>query len=135
MSCPVCAEHPSGWVRHDGYYGRHKEFIRWTSCSRQRHDLLTATQQTQRRRTRLSPLRHSLRSRLRNDSRVNPSGLECPYAGRDHTLLRGPVESKQYTSFDYGQELNDARVLASMGSVGDAYDNPSKPGSTELRRV
>ena len=67
-----------------------------------------------------------LRSRLRNDSRVNPSGLECPYAGRDHTLLRGPVESKQYTSFDYGQELNDARVLASMGSVGDAYDNPSK---------
>jgi putative transposase len=24
---------------------------------------------------------------------------------------------------DYGQELNDARVLASVGTVGDAYDN------------
>jgi putative transposase len=29
----------------------------------------------------------------------------------------------QYTSQDYQQELKDARVLASIGTVGDAYDN------------
>jgi putative transposase len=38
-------------------------------------------------------------------------------------VLRGPVEPKQYTSEDYQQELTDARVLASIGTVGDAYDN------------
>jgi len=37
--------------------------------------------------------------------------------------LRGPVESEQYVSEDYTQQLDDARVLASVGSVGDAYDN------------
>jgi transposase InsO family protein len=37
--------------------------------------------------------------------------------------LRGPVEPKQYTSGDYTQELTDAKVLASIGTVGDAYDN------------
>jgi putative transposase len=34
-----------------------------------------------------------------------------------------PVESAQYTSIDYTQTLTDHRVLASVGSVGDAYDN------------
>ena len=29
----------------------------------------------------------------------------------------------QYTSFDYTQTLDDHRVFASIGSVGDAYDN------------
>ena len=37
--------------------------------------------------------------------------------------LRRPVEPGQYTSFDYTQTLDDHRVLASIGSVGDAYDN------------
>jgi putative transposase len=37
--------------------------------------------------------------------------------------LRRPLESAQYTSFDYTQELTDHHVLASIGSVGDAYDN------------
>jgi putative transposase len=40
--------------------------------------------------------------------------------------LRRPVEPKQYTSFDYNQELDDYDVLASIGSIGsigDAYDN------------
>jgi hypothetical protein len=37
--------------------------------------------------------------------------------------LRRPVESGQYTSIDYTQELADHGVLASVGSVGDAYDN------------
>ncbi|MCA1700488.1 MAG: integrase core domain-containing protein, partial [Actinobacteria bacterium] len=37
--------------------------------------------------------------------------------------MRGPIESAQYTSIDYTQELTDHGVLASVGSVGDAYDN------------
>ena len=37
--------------------------------------------------------------------------------------MRRPIESAQYTSEDYTQQLDDAKVLASVGSVGDAYDN------------
>jgi putative transposase len=37
--------------------------------------------------------------------------------------LQRPVEPKQYTSIDYTQTLDDAGVLQSVGSVGDAYDN------------
>jgi hypothetical protein len=36
--------------------------------------------------------------------------------------LRRPVEFGQYTSVDYTQTLDDHQVLASIGSVGDAYD-------------
>ena len=35
-------------------------------------------------------------------------------------MLRRPIESTQYTSADYTQELTDHRVLGSIGSVGDA---------------
>jgi transposase InsO family protein len=38
-------------------------------------------------------------------------------------VLRRPLEFAQYTSFDYSQALDDHWVLASIGSVGDAYDN------------
>ena len=38
-------------------------------------------------------------------------------------MLRRPVEPGQYTSFDYTQVLDDHRLLQSVGSVGDAYDN------------
>ncbi len=38
-------------------------------------------------------------------------------------MLRRPVELAQYTSYDYAQTLDDHDVLASIGSVGDAYDN------------
>jgi hypothetical protein len=38
-------------------------------------------------------------------------------------VLQRPVESGQYTSIDYTQTLTDHGVLASVGSVGDAYDN------------
>ena len=38
-------------------------------------------------------------------------------------MLRRPVELGQYTSIDYTQTLADHRVLASVGSVGDAFDN------------
>jgi putative transposase len=37
--------------------------------------------------------------------------------------LRGPIEFTQYTSADYTQALTDHGVLASVGTVGDAYDN------------
>ena len=38
-------------------------------------------------------------------------------------MLRRPLESAQYTSHDFQQVLDDHHVLASIGSVGDAYDN------------
>ena len=38
-------------------------------------------------------------------------------------LLRRPVESGQYTSSAFTQLLDDHGVLASIGSVGDAYHN------------
>jgi putative transposase len=37
--------------------------------------------------------------------------------------LRRPLESAQYTSIDYTRTLADHGVFASVGSVGDAYDN------------
>ena len=37
--------------------------------------------------------------------------------------MRRPLESAQYTSHDFRQVLDDHGVLASIGSVGDAYDN------------
>jgi putative transposase len=38
-------------------------------------------------------------------------------------VLRGPLEPRQYTAEDYTQVLDDHLVLASVGSVGDCYDN------------
>jgi putative transposase len=38
-------------------------------------------------------------------------------------LVHHSDAGSQYTSFDYSQTLDDHRVLASIGSVGDAYDN------------
>lgn len=48
-------------------------------------------------------------------------GLRGP--GADVGLVHHSDRGSQYTSFDYTQELSDAGVLASVGSVGDAYDN------------
>jgi len=41
-------------------------------------------------------------------------------------LLRRPVESGQYTSFAFNQVLDDHGVLASIGTVGDAFDTQSR---------
>ena len=38
-------------------------------------------------------------------------------------MLRRPVESGQYTSIRYTTRLADAGAVASIGSVGDCYDN------------
>ena len=43
--------------------------------------------------------------------------------GADFELIHHTDQGSQYTSEDYEQELEDAKVLASMGTVGDAYDN------------
>ena len=43
--------------------------------------------------------------------------------GADFELVHHTDRGSQYTSADYTQELDDAGVLASVGSVGDAYDN------------
>ena len=37
--------------------------------------------------------------------------------------MRRPVESGQYTSWAFTQVLDDHGVLASIGSIGDAFDN------------
>jgi putative transposase len=44
-------------------------------------------------------------------------------AGADVELIHHSDRGSQYTSVDYTQTLADHRVLASVGSVGDAYDN------------
>ena len=43
--------------------------------------------------------------------------------GADVALVHHGDAGSQYTSFDYTQTLADHGVLASIGSVGDAYDN------------
>jgi len=43
--------------------------------------------------------------------------------GADVELVHHSDRGSQYTSADFTQELTDHRVLASVGSVGDAYDN------------
>lgn len=48
-------------------------------------------------------------------------GIRDP--GADLTLVHHSDRGSQYTSGDYTQTLQDHRVLASVGTVGDAYDN------------
>lgn len=68
-------------------------------------------------RTRLSPLRLAL-------------GLTCAttaasphrYRPGHYTLLRGPVERKQFVSLAFGQAAGKAGIARSMGSRGDCYD-------------
>jgi putative transposase len=44
-------------------------------------------------------------------------------AGADVELVHHSDAGSQYTSYAFGQLLDDHGVLASIGSVGDAYDN------------
>src|SRR5436190_90996 len=43
--------------------------------------------------------------------------------GADVELIHHSDRGSQYMSIDYTQTLTDHRLLASVGSVGDAYDN------------
>ena len=47
-------------------------------------------------------------------------GLREP--GADFQLVAHTDAGSQYTSGDYTQVLDDHQVLASIGTVGDAYD-------------
>ena len=38
-------------------------------------------------------------------------------------MLRPPVESGQYTSYEFGKTLRTSGLLASMGRIGSAFDN------------
>ena len=48
-------------------------------------------------------------------------GTRAP--GADFTLITHSDAGSQYTSYDYAQVIDDHGVLASVGSVGDAFDN------------
>jgi putative transposase len=48
-------------------------------------------------------------------------GLRCP--GADVALVHHSDRGSQYTSAEFTQALDDADVLGSLGSTGDAYDN------------
>jgi hypothetical protein len=48
--------------------------------------------------------------------------------------LRRPLELGQYTSIDYTQTLADHRVLASVCSVGEPYDNALASRSSTASR-
>ncbi len=55
--------------------------------------------------------------------------------GADFRLVAHTDRGSQYTSGLYTQTLDDHQILASVGSVGDAYDTQSKfllPASSGL---
>ena len=63
----------------------------------------------------------NMRTTLVLDALRMALGLREP--GADVALVHHSDLGSQYTSIDYTQTLDDHRVLASVGSVGDAYDN------------
>ena len=64
-----------------------------------------------------SPHAHRPRARRAADG----AGTRQP--GADVQLVQHTDQGSQYTAEDYTQVLDDHRVLASVGTVGDAYDN------------
>ncbi len=63
----------------------------------------------------------NMRTTLVLDALRMALGLRVP--GADVALVHHSDRGSQYTSIDYTQTLDDNGVLASVGSVGDAYDN------------
>ena len=62
----------------------------------------------------------NMRTTLVLDALRMALGLRAP--GADFQLVAHTDAGSQYISMDYSQVLDDHRVLASIGSVGDAYD-------------
>jgi putative transposase len=62
-----------------------------------------------------------MRTTLVLDALKMALGVRGP--GADVELVHHSDRGSQYVSFDYTQTLVDHRVLQSVGSVGDAYDN------------
>ncbi|MFJ2154422.1 IS3 family transposase, partial [Streptomyces microflavus] len=52
-----------------------------------------------------------------------PKSSKSNYARYNNPVLHRPVELAQYTSFRPAEHLDAAGIAASIGSVGDAYDN------------
>jgi transposase InsO family protein len=63
----------------------------------------------------------SMRTELVSDALRMALGLRTP--GADVALIHHSDAGSQYTSSDFNEILNDHGVLASIGTVGDAYDN------------
>jgi putative transposase len=55
------------------------------------------------------------------NSVIHPAGL--PIAHLRARVLRGPLESTQFTSWAFSRKVRDAGIAPSMGAVGSAYDN------------
>jgi putative transposase len=51
------------------------------------------------------------------------SGWRSPPASRRPARCTTPIESAQYTSYEFGKALRASGLLASMGRVGSAFDN------------
>jgi len=49
--------------------------------------------------------------------------LESNYTQANDPVLHRPIEPAQYTALTFGQRLAEAGIAASIGSVGDSYDN------------
>jgi putative transposase len=65
-------------------------------------------------------LANNMRTTLVLDALRMALGTRQP--GADFTLVAHTDQGSQYVSYDYTQVLDDAGVLASVGTVGDAYD-------------
>jgi putative transposase len=63
----------------------------------------------------------NMRTTLVLDALRMALGTRSP--GADFTLIQHTDTGSQYTAQDYTQVLDDHKVLASIGSVGDAFDN------------
>ena len=78
---------------------------------------------------RLQPCDRRLAVRRAHAHRPRPrraaDGARSTRAGADVALVHHSDAGSQYTSIDYTQTLDDHGVLASIGTVGDAYDNAS----------
>lgn len=55
------------------------------------------------------------------NSLIHPAGL--PISTSKIKVLRGPVESSQFTSWAFSERIKTAGLALSMGRIGDAYDN------------
>jgi transposase InsO family protein len=55
------------------------------------------------------------------NSFIQPAGL--PTTTSSIEVLQRPVESAQFTSWAFSQNVRDAGIAPSMGAVGSAFDN------------
>jgi len=54
---------------------------------------------------------------------LKPSHVHVPSQLPLNEVLRRPLESAQYASIRYAERLADAGALASIGTVGDSFDD------------